>query len=154
MASEGSTIPSPVVRQIDKQFLICSICLDRYENPKVLPCLHTFCERWVLFLFSVLILSVLDRDVCKQCVIYIRCCITVGDAGMIHFQYYSAVINVSIVSLTWEASLLLTWVCWCHPLWQPAFVSDTKDKLWTVSACASLLLWLLLEALKLSDWTI
>ncbi|NXU49043.1 TRIM2 protein, partial [Turnix velox] len=45
MASEGSNIPSPVVRQIDKQFLICSICLDRYKNPKVLPCLHTFCER-------------------------------------------------------------------------------------------------------------
>uniref|UniRef100_A0A6Q2YNP8 RING-type E3 ubiquitin transferase n=1 Tax=Esox lucius TaxID=8010 RepID=A0A6Q2YNP8_ESOLU len=39
----GSTIP--VVREIDKQFLICSICLDRYNNPKVLPCLHTFCER-------------------------------------------------------------------------------------------------------------
>ncbi|XP_031718921.1 tripartite motif-containing protein 2 isoform X2 [Anarrhichthys ocellatus] len=45
MATEGATLPSPVVRQIDKQFLICSICLDRYENPKVLPCLHTFCER-------------------------------------------------------------------------------------------------------------
>nr|XP_014349300.1 PREDICTED: tripartite motif-containing protein 2 [Latimeria chalumnae] len=45
MASEGTNIPSPVVRQIDKQFLICSICLDRYKNPKVLPCLHTFCER-------------------------------------------------------------------------------------------------------------
>ncbi|XP_063074453.1 tripartite motif-containing protein 2 isoform X2 [Engraulis encrasicolus] len=46
MASEGAaTLPSPVVRQIDKQFLICSICLDRYNNPKVLPCLHTFCER-------------------------------------------------------------------------------------------------------------
>ncbi|KAG5848442.1 hypothetical protein ANANG_G00098500 [Anguilla anguilla] len=44
MASDGSSIPSPVVRQIDKQFLICSICLDRYDNPKVLPCLHTFCE--------------------------------------------------------------------------------------------------------------
>uniref|UniRef100_A0A8D0B853 Tripartite motif-containing protein 3 n=1 Tax=Salvator merianae TaxID=96440 RepID=A0A8D0B853_SALMN len=36
---------SPVVRQIDKQFLVCSICLDRYHTPKVLPCLHTFCER-------------------------------------------------------------------------------------------------------------
>uniref|UniRef100_A0A3P8V843 RING-type E3 ubiquitin transferase n=1 Tax=Cynoglossus semilaevis TaxID=244447 RepID=A0A3P8V843_CYNSE len=36
---------SPVVRQIDKQFLVCSICLDRYHNPKVLPCLHTFCEK-------------------------------------------------------------------------------------------------------------
>nr|8AMS_C Chain C, Tripartite motif-containing protein 2 [Homo sapiens]8AMS_D Chain D, Tripartite motif-containing protein 2 [Homo sapiens] len=41
----GAMIPSPVVRQIDKQFLICSICLERYKNPKVLPCLHTFCER-------------------------------------------------------------------------------------------------------------
>nr|XP_006004887.1 PREDICTED: tripartite motif-containing protein 2-like [Latimeria chalumnae] len=40
---ESST--SPVVRQIDKQFLVCSICLDRYHNPKVLPCLHTFCEK-------------------------------------------------------------------------------------------------------------
>uniref|UniRef100_A0AC11CY09 Tripartite motif containing 2 n=2 Tax=Ovis aries TaxID=9940 RepID=A0AC11CY09_SHEEP len=45
MASEATSIPSPVVRQIDKQFLICSICLERYKNPKVLPCLHTFCER-------------------------------------------------------------------------------------------------------------
>uniref|UniRef100_A0A8C2J104 Tripartite motif-containing protein 2 n=1 Tax=Cyprinus carpio TaxID=7962 RepID=A0A8C2J104_CYPCA len=45
MATEASTLPSPVVRQIDKQFLICSICLDRYNNPKVLPCLHTFCEK-------------------------------------------------------------------------------------------------------------
>lgn len=52
MASEISSIPSPVFRQIDKQFLICSICLDRYENPKVLPCLHTFCERWVESLSS------------------------------------------------------------------------------------------------------
>uniref|UniRef100_A0A8C5AWG0 RING-type E3 ubiquitin transferase n=1 Tax=Gadus morhua TaxID=8049 RepID=A0A8C5AWG0_GADMO len=41
LASGGG---SPVVRQIDKQFLVCSICLDRYHNPKVLPCLHTFCE--------------------------------------------------------------------------------------------------------------
>uniref|UniRef100_A0A8C9TZ94 RING-type E3 ubiquitin transferase n=1 Tax=Scleropages formosus TaxID=113540 RepID=A0A8C9TZ94_SCLFO len=39
------TNSSPVVRQIDKQFLVCSICLDHYHNPKVLPCLHTFCER-------------------------------------------------------------------------------------------------------------
>uniref|UniRef100_A0A8C2HUM3 Tripartite motif-containing protein 2 n=1 Tax=Cyprinus carpio TaxID=7962 RepID=A0A8C2HUM3_CYPCA len=45
MATEASSLPSPVVHQINKQFLICSICLDRYNNPKVLPCLHTFCER-------------------------------------------------------------------------------------------------------------
>ena len=35
---------SPVVKQIDKQFLVCGICLERYKIPKVLPCLHTFCQ--------------------------------------------------------------------------------------------------------------
>ncbi|XP_048449680.1 tripartite motif-containing protein 2-like, partial [Rhincodon typus] len=45
MMAGCDSITSPVVRQIDKQFLVCSICLDRYNNPKVLPCLHTFCER-------------------------------------------------------------------------------------------------------------
>ncbi|XP_061537533.1 tripartite motif-containing protein 3-like [Phycodurus eques] len=45
MSKRESGSTSPVVRQIDKQFLVCSICLDRYHNPKVLPCLHTFCER-------------------------------------------------------------------------------------------------------------
>ncbi|KAK0133515.1 Tripartite motif-containing protein 3 [Merluccius polli] len=44
MAKHEPGSASPVVRQIDKQFLVCSICLDRYHNPKVLPCLHTFCE--------------------------------------------------------------------------------------------------------------
>ncbi|XP_045074442.1 tripartite motif-containing protein 2-like, partial [Coregonus clupeaformis] len=44
MAQRETGGTSPVVRQIDKQFLVCSICLDRYHNPKVLPCLHTFCE--------------------------------------------------------------------------------------------------------------
>lgn len=45
MAKHEAGRTSPVVRQIDKQFLVCSICLDHYQNPKVLPCLHTFCER-------------------------------------------------------------------------------------------------------------
>ncbi|XP_008425487.1 tripartite motif-containing protein 3b isoform X1 [Poecilia reticulata] len=44
MAKREAGSSSPVVRQIDKQFLVCSICLDHYHNPKVLPCLHTFCE--------------------------------------------------------------------------------------------------------------
>ncbi|XP_022524518.2 tripartite motif-containing protein 3 [Astyanax mexicanus] len=45
MAKRETGSTSPVVRQIDKQFLVCSICLEHYHNPKVLPCLHTFCER-------------------------------------------------------------------------------------------------------------
>ncbi|MGH0145552.1 UNVERIFIED_CONTAM: hypothetical protein FKN15_022859 [Acipenser sinensis] len=65
MASEGSSIPSPVVSQIDKQFLICSICLDRYKNPKVLPCLHTFCERCLQNYIPVHSLT-LSCPVCRQ----------------------------------------------------------------------------------------
>lgn len=29
---------------LDREFLNCGICLGRYCNPKVLPCLHTFCQ--------------------------------------------------------------------------------------------------------------
>ncbi|XP_021344627.1 tripartite motif-containing protein 2-like isoform X1 [Mizuhopecten yessoensis] len=34
-----------VMRQIDQQLLSCGICLERYTTPKVLPCLHTFCQK-------------------------------------------------------------------------------------------------------------
>ncbi|CAG2257275.1 TRIM2_3 [Mytilus edulis] len=33
-----------VVEQIEDTFLSCSICLQCYNQPKALPCLHTFCE--------------------------------------------------------------------------------------------------------------
>ncbi|KAK7096711.1 tripartite motif-containing protein 2-like [Littorina saxatilis] len=35
---------SPVVRQINRELLSCGICLGQYRRPKVLPCLHTFCQ--------------------------------------------------------------------------------------------------------------
>ncbi|XP_077977641.1 tripartite motif-containing protein 2-like [Glandiceps talaboti] len=31
--------------EIDENNLICGICCERYKNPKILPCLHTFCEQ-------------------------------------------------------------------------------------------------------------
>ncbi|XP_077984690.1 E3 ubiquitin-protein ligase TRIM56-like [Glandiceps talaboti] len=30
--------------RIDDEFLRCAICMDRFKNPKALPCLHTFCK--------------------------------------------------------------------------------------------------------------
>jgi tripartite motif-containing protein 71 len=32
------------LQELEKQ-LICSVCLDRYKNPKLLPCQHTFCAQ-------------------------------------------------------------------------------------------------------------
>uniref|UniRef100_A0A8C6SNP5 RING-type E3 ubiquitin transferase n=1 Tax=Neogobius melanostomus TaxID=47308 RepID=A0A8C6SNP5_9GOBI len=41
MAKREAGSTSPVVRQIDKQFLVCSICLEHYRNPKLPPELHS-----------------------------------------------------------------------------------------------------------------
>ncbi|XP_077997861.1 E3 ubiquitin-protein ligase TRIM45-like [Glandiceps talaboti] len=37
MAAAASTV-------VDDDFLSCTICLEQYTNPKILPCFHTFCE--------------------------------------------------------------------------------------------------------------
>ncbi|KAK3086505.1 hypothetical protein FSP39_019329 [Pinctada imbricata] len=34
-----------VVRNVEEDYLMCSICLGRYTEPKLLPCGHTFCKR-------------------------------------------------------------------------------------------------------------
>ncbi|XP_070571167.1 E3 ubiquitin-protein ligase TRIM56-like [Ptychodera flava] len=39
-----------VLNQIEKDFLTCVICFERYKKPKSLPCLHTFCEQCLLTL--------------------------------------------------------------------------------------------------------
>ncbi|XP_070548057.1 tripartite motif-containing protein 2-like [Ptychodera flava] len=40
-----STHLDQFLNTIDDDYVACSICLERYTKPKVLPCLHTFCER-------------------------------------------------------------------------------------------------------------
>ncbi|XP_077867860.1 E3 ubiquitin-protein ligase TRIM71-like [Saccoglossus kowalevskii] len=34
-----------LMEEVTEDFLSCSICLENYKNPKVLPCLHTFCQQ-------------------------------------------------------------------------------------------------------------
>nr|XP_006823672.1 PREDICTED: E3 ubiquitin-protein ligase TRIM56-like [Saccoglossus kowalevskii] len=36
---------SAVLAEINEDFLCCVICLERYSDPKILPCHHTFCKK-------------------------------------------------------------------------------------------------------------
>ncbi|XP_077867797.1 tripartite motif-containing protein 3-like [Saccoglossus kowalevskii] len=37
--------PSAVLEELNEDFLSCAICLERYSDPKILPCQHTFCKK-------------------------------------------------------------------------------------------------------------
>lgn len=37
-----------VLSQISEEFLLCQVCFERFNTPKVLPCLHSFCEGCLL----------------------------------------------------------------------------------------------------------
>ncbi|VUZ52664.1 unnamed protein product [Hymenolepis diminuta] len=36
-----------IAQQIHDEFLICKVCLDAFDKPKSLACLHTFCEKCI-----------------------------------------------------------------------------------------------------------
>ncbi|XP_077983134.1 E3 ubiquitin-protein ligase TRIM56-like [Glandiceps talaboti] len=42
MAAAAGT--GPFLDKISKELLSCTICHKRYRKPKILPCLHTFCQ--------------------------------------------------------------------------------------------------------------
>nr|XP_006811545.1 PREDICTED: E3 ubiquitin-protein ligase TRIM56-like [Saccoglossus kowalevskii] len=46
MASNiGATSHKQLMDDIDKKILLCPICQERFTSPKILPCVHTFCEK-------------------------------------------------------------------------------------------------------------
>ncbi|XP_019646862.1 PREDICTED: LOW QUALITY PROTEIN: uncharacterized protein LOC109487324 [Branchiostoma belcheri] len=44
MSHTGAVMAEAVLSQISGDFLECTICLESYKDPKILPCLHTFCK--------------------------------------------------------------------------------------------------------------
>ena len=55
---------STLAEDVDKE-LTCAICLSRYETPKVLPCLHTYCKGCLGDLLAKS--REPDRVTCPQC---------------------------------------------------------------------------------------
>ncbi|XP_070549353.1 uncharacterized protein [Ptychodera flava] len=45
MAASVLQTTEELVKDIQEDFLTCTICIERYERPKILPCHHTFCEK-------------------------------------------------------------------------------------------------------------
>lgn len=52
-----------LVKKIEAE-LTCAICLDKFDDPKVLPCLHTYCRKCVESLVEI---SRNSSIVCPQC---------------------------------------------------------------------------------------
>ncbi|XP_077997173.1 tripartite motif-containing protein 2-like [Glandiceps talaboti] len=38
------SVESKILDEVGEEFLCCTICLEQFKDPKILPCLHTFCE--------------------------------------------------------------------------------------------------------------
>ena len=47
MASKTATAGEKKGKRMAADVLTCSVCLERYRCPKLLPCFHTFCQRCV-----------------------------------------------------------------------------------------------------------
>ncbi|XP_019646860.1 PREDICTED: uncharacterized protein LOC109487322 [Branchiostoma belcheri] len=62
----GAVMVEAVVNQISGDFLECTICLEPYKDPKILPCLHTFCKD-CLEKFVAKQSKVKDRFPCPTC---------------------------------------------------------------------------------------
>ena len=55
---------SQLADNLEKQ-LECAVCLEQYKDPKVLPCLHTFCKTCLEGLLNKE--SVVWKIVCPTC---------------------------------------------------------------------------------------
>ncbi|XP_077994985.1 E3 ubiquitin-protein ligase TRIM71-like [Glandiceps talaboti] len=45
MAAGGVPVETAILDKIGENFLCCTICFERFITPKILPCLHNFCEK-------------------------------------------------------------------------------------------------------------
>ncbi|XP_035675220.1 tripartite motif-containing protein 2-like [Branchiostoma floridae] len=57
---------SNAISDITDEFLVCQVCLEDFRQPKVLPCLHTFCQPCLERLLATEPVGKLDCPTCRQ----------------------------------------------------------------------------------------
>ena len=65
MASPSGRPPSEILKKLDDQ-LTCSICLDRYTDPRTLPCQHACCKRCIDLLLEKREVHVVKCPICRK----------------------------------------------------------------------------------------
>ncbi|XP_035675218.1 tripartite motif-containing protein 2-like [Branchiostoma floridae] len=62
----GEKMASNAISDITDEFLVCQVCLEDFRQPKVLPCLHTFCKPCLDRLLATEPVGKLDCPTCRQ----------------------------------------------------------------------------------------
>ncbi|XP_078574666.1 uncharacterized protein LOC144860952 [Branchiostoma floridae x Branchiostoma japonicum] len=57
---------SNAISDITDEFLVCQVCLEDFKQPKMLPCLHTFCQPCLEKLLTTEPVGKLDCPTCRQ----------------------------------------------------------------------------------------
>ncbi|XP_066271110.1 tripartite motif-containing protein 2-like [Branchiostoma lanceolatum] len=57
---------SNAMSEITEEFLVCQVCLEDFKQPKMLPCLHTFCQPCLERLLATEPVGKLDCPTCRQ----------------------------------------------------------------------------------------
>ncbi|XP_078589232.1 E3 ubiquitin-protein ligase TRIM56-like [Branchiostoma floridae x Branchiostoma japonicum] len=57
---------SNAISDITDEFLVCQVCLEDFKQPKMLPCLHTFCQSCLERLLATEPAGKLDCPTCRQ----------------------------------------------------------------------------------------
>ncbi|XP_066292124.1 tripartite motif-containing protein 2-like [Branchiostoma lanceolatum] len=57
---------SSAFNEITEEFLVCQICLEDFKHPKMLPCLHTFCQPCLERLLATEAVGKLSCPTCRQ----------------------------------------------------------------------------------------
>jgi len=87
-----------------EQLLTCAICLDRYRNPKLLPCQHSFCMEPCM---DGLVDYVRRQVKCPECRAEHRIPYQVYILILLKHNWYILIYNIVIIRIEYDIELFI-----------------------------------------------